>query len=155
MAYNKVIYGGNVIVDLTEDTVTADDVLTGKQFHGADGEVKDGAMTNKGAVSGTISTKAGSYTIAKGFHNGSGSVSISPTEQAKIIAGNIKNGVQILGVTGTYSGEGVQTEEKEATPTTSAQAITPTTGKYLSKVTVKAIPYAETANASGTTVTIG
>lgn len=156
MAYNKVVYGGNVIIDLTEDTVTAAGLLAGQKAHGKDGEIINGGMVNKGAVAGTISTKAGKYNIAEGYHNGSGTVQISATEQAKIIAGNIKNGVQILGVTGTYSGDGVQTETKTATPTTSAQDITPTAGKYLTKVTVEAIPYKEESNtAGGTTVTIG
>ena len=44
---------------------------------------------------------------------------------------------------GYHSGAGVVsivTEEKSATPTKSAQSITPTTGKVLSKVTVSAIP---------------
>jgi hypothetical protein len=44
-----------------------------------------GSMPNRGAVSGSISTKAGSYSIAQGYHDGSGSVSIDSTEQAKII----------------------------------------------------------------------
>lgn len=61
-------------------------------------------MPNRGAVTGTISTKAQQYTIAQGYHDGSGKVSISSTEQAKIIATNIRQGVTILGVEGTMSG---------------------------------------------------
>lgn len=156
MAYNKVEYGGNVIIDLTQDTVDGASLLTGKTAHGADGEVVNGAMPERGAVAGTIATKTGKYTVPAGHHNGSGTVQISATEQAKIIPGNIKAGVTLLGVAGDYSGDGVQTEEKEATPTTSQQVITPTAGKYISKITVKAIPYAEESNtAGGTTVIIG
>ena len=59
MAYNKIVYGGNTLIDLTEDNVTASDVLSGKTFHGRDGEETVGSMVNRGAVTGTIATKAG------------------------------------------------------------------------------------------------
>ena len=111
MAYNKVTYNGNVLMDLTSDTITAADLLAGKTAHGADGESITGAMVNRGGVSGTIATKAGTYQIQSGFHNGSGSVAISATEQAKIIPENIKSGVTLLGVEGTHSGATVTTEE--------------------------------------------
>ena len=112
--------------------------------------------TGNGAVTGTISTKAGQYTIPQGYHDGSGKVGISSTEQAKIIASNIKSGIKILGVTGTYSGEGATAQTKTVTPTTSQQTITPDANfDYLSEVVVKAIPYVESANTYGTTVTIG
>lgn len=111
MAYNKVTYNGNTLMDLTADTITAADLLAGKTAHGADGEGITGAMVNRGAVSGTIATKAGTYTIQSGYHNGSGSVEISPTEQAKIISENIKSGVTILGVAGTHSGATVTAED--------------------------------------------
>lgn len=188
---NKVVYGGNTLIDLTGDDVKASDVLTGKKFHlpsGAQGtgsctydaDTSDatavaaeilatktaykngskltGTMPNRGGVTGTISEVDGEYTIPQGYHDGSGKVSISSTEQAKIIAENIRDGVEILGVTGTMSGsEDVHAQTKTVTPTTTQQVVTPDspTYNYLTQVTVAAIPYTETDNAAGgKTVTI-
>ena len=187
---NKVIYGGNTLIDLTGDTVTADKILASYTAHAASGapitgsctydaDTSDatatvaeilatktaykngskltGTMPNRGAVTGTITTKTQTYTIQNGYHDGSGTVSISSTEQAKIIAENIREGVEILGVTGTMSGqEDVHAQSRTVTPSTTAQTITPETGyNYLSQVTVNAIPYTETDNAAGgKTVTI-
>lgn len=191
MAVSKVIYGGNTLIDLTADTITADKLLKDITAHGADGEVITGtctydantqdatataseilsgktaynkavkitgAMKNNGAVSGSISTKAGTYTVPQGYHDGSGKVAISSTEQAKIIAPNIRQGVSILGVTGSMTGtEDAKPQAKTVTPSTAKQTILPDTGyNYLSQVTVNAIPYVESDNsAGGTTVTIG
>lgn len=58
-------------------------------------------VSDKGAVSGIIKTKAENFTIPAGYHNGLGTVGIDAAEQAKIIPENIKNGVKILGVSGT------------------------------------------------------
>lgn len=44
MAVNKVIYGGNTLVDLTGDTVTADDLADGVKATGADGNPVIGLM---------------------------------------------------------------------------------------------------------------
>ena len=44
MAVNKVIYGHTVLVDLTEDTVTADKLLKGATAHNAAGEPITGTM---------------------------------------------------------------------------------------------------------------
>ena len=154
---NKIIYNGSTLIDLTSDTITAADLASGKTAH-ARGTVLTGTMPNNGEVTGTISTVAGEYTIPMGFHDGSGKVSISSTEQAKIIAANIRQGIEILGVTGTMSGEeGVNAQSKTVTPTASVQVITPDTNyNYLSQVTVNAIAYSEADNgAGGVTVTIG
>lgn len=143
--------------DTSEDTAAVSEILTGKTAH-ARGTLLTGTMPNRGAVTGTISTKAQQYTIQQGYHDGSGKVQIAATEQAKIIATNIRQGVTILGVEGTMSGEeGVVAQSKSATPTFASQTITPDTGyNYLTQVTVAAIPVTETDNsAGGVTVTVG
>lgn len=87
------------------DTAGADasgaDILTGKTAFNASGSVS-GSVANNGSTSGTISTKAGTVTIPAGYTTG-GTVSISSTEQSKIIASNIKSGVTLLGVAGSLS----------------------------------------------------
>ena len=189
MAINKVIYGGETLIDLTSDTITANDLLVGKKAHDKSGVVITGACTydsdtsedtavvaeilsgktahargaelegtmpNNGSVTGTISTKAQQYTIPLGYHDGSGKVGISSTEQGKIIASNIKSGISILGVTGSYSGEAVTAQAKTVSPSIAQQVITPDQNyDYLSQVTVNAISYVESDNsAGGKTVTI-
>lgn len=87
------------------DTASADvsgaDLLTGKTAFGASGAVS-GSMANNGGTGGTISTKAGTVTIPAGYTTG-GTVAISSTEQAKIVASNIKKGVTLLGVAGSLA----------------------------------------------------
>ena len=96
---------------VTEDaTATSDDILDDQTAY-VGGEKVVGTMPNNGAVSQTLTPSTTSYTVPKGYHNGTGKVSIV-------------------------------TETKSATPTKSAQTITPTSGKVLSSVSVAAIPAA-------------
>lgn len=86
----------------------ADNVLSGKTFYSNSYTKHTGSMANNGSTGGTISTKAGTVSIPAGYTTG-GSVSISTTEQNKIIAGNIKSGVTVLGVAGTYTSDATAT----------------------------------------------
>ncbi len=155
---NKVIFNGETLIDLTNDTIVQSDILSGKYAHlpngqriqgscSFDADTKDataqaseiingktayvngskitGSMPNIGKQENTINSKNQEITISQGYHNGSGKVKIDDIEKAKIIPDNIRKGMQILGIDGTYEGS---TE----------------------------IPYTETLNsAGGYTVTIG
>ena len=183
---NKVIYGGNVLIDLTGDDVSVSDVLSGKKFHlpsGAsasgtcnydantsdataneaeilykktaykNGQKLSGTMPNNGGITGTISSKTEQYTVAQGYHDGSGKVSIATAEQSKLIATNIRQGVTILGVAGSMSGsEDVKATSASITPTTSSQTIIPSDlGDFnsITQINVSPISYTETDNPSG------
>lgn len=190
MAINKVIYGGNTLIDLTGDSVTKDKLLTGYTAHDKSGEVIEGAcsfdvdstdatvtaaeilngqiayargskisgtMKNNGAVVETIADKDSVYTVPIGYHDGSGMVQLDATEKAKLIPGNIKKGVNVLGVEGDCEpSSDVTAQAKTATPSTVKQTVLPDNGiDYLSQVVINPIAYVESANsAGGTTVTI-
>lgn len=143
--------------DVSDDTATASDVLSGSTFHAGNGDTKTGSMTNNGSVDYVIDDVNDELVIAAGYHDGGGRAKLSPTEKGKVIPENIKDGVVLFNVTGTYTGEGVTAQAKTATPTFAQQVITPDSGyDYLSQVTVAAIPETETDNAQGgKTLTIG
>lgn len=127
---NKLVVGEKVKFDLTQDDITPD-------------------KTDKDTP----------VTIPMGFHDGGGKAKIDATEAAKIIPGNIRDGITLLGVTGTMSGtEGAKPQAKTVTPTFEAQEIVPDSPEYnyLSSVTVAAIPVSQTDNdAGGQTLKIG
>lgn len=196
--------------DTSPVTAGAADVLANKVIVNADGETVAGTMPNNGAVTKTLDATTTSYTVAKGYHSGAGTVKITtetktatPTKAAQDItptSGKVLSKVTVAKIpdayqdvtpvtataphvldgdifvdtegnpvegtmanngavnqtlsgsatsytvpAGYHDGTGkvnIVTETKSATPTKSAQTITPSTGKVLTSVSVAAIPAA-------------
>lgn len=188
--YNsKIVFYGETLMDLTEDTIDAASLLKGKTAHDKSGapitgtceydsnttdatataaeilsgktayggkQKITGTMPNKGKVDLKVVDK-NKVSIPAGYHDGSGSAAIDETEAAKLIAGNIKSGVEILGVTGDYAGELVNGQKKTVTPAKTQFSVLPDEGyDHLTEVVVAAVPIAYADNpAGGQTVTIG
>jgi len=139
--------------DTSDANATAAEILDTKTAY-VNGNKLTGSMPNRGAVTLTIDDVDDELAITNGYHDGSGVAKLDATEKAKIVPGNIKKDVVVLGVTGTYEGA--------ATPTSTAKTVTPyTTQKtylpsgestpvdYYSQLTVNAIKYEEVDNAQG------
>ena len=146
------IVGSNTFdADTSDANAVAAELLKDKTAY-VNGVKVTGTMPNNGAKTLNITNKSTPVTIPTGFHDGSGKAQIDPTEAAKVIPNNIRQGISILGVEGNMSGtEGAKAQAKTATPSFSQQVIAPDspTYNYLSQVTVAAIPVTYTDNEQG------
>lgn len=136
--------------DTSDATAVAAEILNGKIAY-VSGSKITGTMPNNGAKTLDITDKSTPVTIPMGFHDGSGKAQISSDEQAKLIPTNIREGITVLGVTGTMSGsEGMTPQSKSVTPTFAQQEVLPDDGyNCLSSVTIAAIPVTYTDNEQG------
>ena len=92
--------------------VTVADVLSGKIVVDSTGKTLTGTMVNNGAVTKTLGTTTTSYTIAKGYHSGSGKVSITkesksvtPTKSAQTVtptSGKVLSSVSVAAIPALY-----------------------------------------------------
>ena len=107
-------------------------------------------MANKGAVTGSITTSGGSYTIPAGYHNGSGKVTgptlanligsnVTLANAAYLLTGYTAYGKSGTKYTGSMKNNGAVT--KTFTPSTSSQSYTIPAGYHngSGKVTCKAV----------------
>ena len=136
--------------DTSDANAVAAELLKDKTAY-VNGVKVTGTMPNNGAKTLNIVNKSTPVTIPTGFHDGSGKAQIDPTEAAKLIPANIREGITVLGVTGTMSGsEGMNPQAKNVTPTFAQQEVLPDEGyNCLSSVTVAAIPVTYTDNEQG------
>ena len=136
--------------DTSDANAVAAELLKDKTAY-VNGVKVTGTMPNNGAKTLDITDKSTPVTIPMGFHDGSGKAQIAADEQAKLIPKNIREGITVLGVTGTMSGsEGMQPQAKNVTPTFAQQEVLPDEGyNCLSSVTVAAIPVTYTDNEQG------
>ena len=145
--------------DTSSATAAASEILFGETAF-VNGNEITGSMPNIGSQTATITARDQVVVPTLGYHDGGGSIQISSTERNKIVATNIKNGVEILGITGSYTGsELVKATTGSATPATSSQTVLPSSYgdyDYFTQFTVAAVLYTESDNAAGgVTVTIG
>lgn len=107
--------------DVSSVTAAAGDVLTGKIVVTADGKVTTGTMPNNGAVSKVLDTGTTTYTIAKGYHSGTGSVKITtetktvtPTKESQQVTpstGKVLSQVTVAAIPSNF----IDTSEGDAT----------------------------------------
>lgn len=142
-------------VDASSVTAEAADVLATKTFGKGD-EVQTGTMPDNSGKDVVITNKEGTA-IPFGYSDGSGRAKLADAELAKLVAGNIKEGVSILGVVGDYGADDISSQSKTVTPTFEKQTVLPDDGiTFLSSVEIEAIPVTRTDNEfGGITVTIG
>ena len=156
------VTGASNIVDTSDSNAMASDILIDKVAY-ANGERVVGTMPDRGGIEGYISSIGDLFTIQQGYHDGTGSVSISANAQSSLVADNIKAGESILGVNGTFTADanasandilvghtayvnGVmvngsfELQDKSVTPSANAQVVYPDNGCGLSSVTVNATP---------------
>lgn len=145
--------------DTKDATANANDILSGKTAY-KNGAKITGSMTNVGKQTSVLADKSTPVSITAGYHDGSGTVALDSTSAAALIADNVRQGITILGVTGTMSGsEDVKATSLSAIPYTAATTYLPSDlgdYNYFSQVTVNAIAYSTASNpGGGVTATIG
>ena len=142
-------------VDASNATVEAAEVLVGRTF-GKGAEMQTGTMPDNSGQNIEISSLGGTP-IPKGYSDGSSVAKLSDSEIAKLVAGNIKEGVTILGVEGGFGADDISSQSKTVTPTFEKQVVNPDPEyTFLSSVEVEAIKVDRKDNeAGGVTVTIG
>lgn len=108
--------------DVSTVTAEADDVLSGKIIVDADGKVTTGTMPNNGSVSKTLTAATPTYTIAEGYHDGTGIIklvaetkSVTPTTSAQTVTpaeGKVLSSVTVAAIPENF----VDTSDATAEP---------------------------------------
>ena len=106
MAISKIILNGVTQIDLTQDTVTANNLIAPNTAHGANGEVITGT-----AISGDSTLTTKTITL-----NGTYSASDDNVDGYSSITVNVQNGASMAEVSNTYGTEIVVSSAQGATP---------------------------------------
>lgn len=95
---------GRKLYSTTDANISVADVLYGKKAYNSSGKIT-GTMPNNGALNYTPSTQ--SQSIPAGYTSGGTIAGVTSSIDSNIQSENIKSGVSILGISGTYEGSGV------------------------------------------------
>lgn len=164
--FDTSISGITTLIEGTEgDTASASDVLSGKTAHTDNGTAITGTMTNNGAVTDTITTQGGTYTIPAGYHNGSGKVTASlgsGAYSASVSSHSVSTTPVVTpSISGSVTGISTTTAPSSGTDGTDYWILDPsgsvtTTGKSSAtgKATIGTSGYLSTGNKTSSTSTI-
>lgn len=148
---NKVIYGNTTLIDITDTTATAEDVLSGKYFYDASGAKIEGTSAGGSTVVVTETTDPNGGTIID--------ISADTVVRLQSKTVNPSTSQQTIEPDTGYRGmsqiivNAVSLQTKTATPSTSSQTIEPDSGYLgMSQVTVNAVQ-AGSATTPATTIT--
>lgn len=143
-------------VDASGATAEASEVLDGRTF-GKGNEMQKGTMPDNSGKDIIVASKDGA-SIPVGYSDGSGKARLSDSDIAKLIPGNIKEGVTILGIEGNFGTDDFSAISKEITPTFEEQNFNPADDgvSFYSTIKVNPINVSRQDNEfGGVTVTIG
>lgn len=124
---NKVVYGGNTLIDLTDATATASDVLSGKTAYGATGQKLTGTIASKS--SSDLTASGATVTVPAGYYSAQASKSVSTTTHPNPTA-SVNSGTGLVTASHTqaagYVAAGTTTGTLQLT-TQAAKTVTPGT----------------------------
>lgn len=120
--------GTSVGTDVSGVTATAEDVLAGKVIVNSSGQEVTGTMTNNGAVSQTV-TSNGDVSIAKGYHNGNGKITVNVEGGTSIPTDGNAAAADVLSGKTFYSGGSKKTGTMKTVLFTNNINVNTTTGE--------------------------
>ena len=123
---NKVTYGDKVLVDLTSDTVTAGNMLSGITAHDKSGAIVTGTISSK--TSSNLTASGATVTVPAGYYASNASKSVTTATQVTPSISISSTGLITASATQTagYVSAGTKSSTKQMT-TVGATTYTPTT----------------------------
>lgn len=107
---NKVVLGSSTLIDLTADTITADNVIEGYTFHAADGSTSEGSLTHltNAEIDEITGGSGGSSVVVEELSVTANGTYTAPAGSAySPVTVNVASPVKT--VTGTFTGNGTRT----------------------------------------------
>lgn len=126
MAVNKVIFGGETVIDLTNDTVVASKMLSGTTAHDKAGNAVTGTIATK--TSSNLTASGATVTVPAGYYASQATKSVATATQATPTISVSSSGLITASATQSagYVASGTKSATKQLT-VQAAKTVTPTT----------------------------